>query len=80
LLPNVFKIFKIRVVLDDRMLGGAGLRASPLVFNTWCSKIFLTSKFSYLFFATPPIKLKLGLQIGGRLLIANHTEQSFCSW
>jgi len=28
-------------------------------------------------FATPPIKLKLGQQIGGGLLIANHQDQSF---
>jgi hypothetical protein len=28
------------------------------------------------FFSTPPIKLKLGQQIGGRLLIANHLDQS----
>jgi len=28
------------------------------------------------FFATPPIKLKLGQQIGGGLLIANHLDQS----
>ncbi len=28
------------------------------------------------FFPTLPIKLKLGLQIGGRLLIANHLDQS----
>jgi hypothetical protein len=41
------------------------------------AKIFLTSKFIYLFFPTPPIKPKLGLQIGGRLLIANHLDQSF---
>ncbi len=27
-------------------------------------------------FATPPIKLKLGLQIGGGLLITNHLDQS----
>ncbi len=27
-------------------------------------------------FATPPIKLKLGQQIGGGLLIANHLDQS----
>jgi hypothetical protein len=26
-------------------------------------------------FATPPIRLKLGQQIGGRLLITNHLEQ-----
>lgn len=28
------------------------------------------------FFPTPPTKLKLGLQIGGRLLIPNHLDQS----
>jgi hypothetical protein len=28
------------------------------------------------FFPTPPIKLKLGLQIGGRPLIAAHLDQS----
>ncbi len=27
-------------------------------------------------FPTPPIKLKLGLQVGGRLLIATHLDQS----
>ncbi len=41
-------------------------------------KHILTSKFQLLtFFPTPPIKLKLGLQVGGRLLlIATHLEQS----
>jgi hypothetical protein len=39
------------------------------------ANIFFTSKFSYLFFATPPIKLKLGQQIRGGLLRANHLEQ-----
>jgi hypothetical protein len=40
-------------------------------------KIIFTSKFSYIyFFATPPIKLKLGQQIGGGLLIGNHLDQS----
>ncbi len=41
-------------------------------------KYFFTSKFSYalFFFATPPIKVKLGQQIGGGLLIANHLDQS----
>jgi hypothetical protein len=41
------------------------------------AEIFLTSKF-YLqtFFPTPPIKLKLGLQVHGRLLIATHLDQS----
>ncbi len=31
------------------------------------------------FFPNPPIKLKLGLQIGGRLLIAKHLDQSLWS-
>jgi hypothetical protein len=39
-------------------------------------KYFSHQKFSYLFFPTPPIKLKLGLQIGVMLLIATHTNQS----
>ncbi len=38
--------------------------------------IFLTSKFSSSLFSTPPLKLTLGVQIGGRLLIANHLDQS----
>jgi hypothetical protein len=28
------------------------------------------------FFSTPPIKLKLGLQVGGRLLLATDLDQS----
>ncbi len=35
-------------------------------------KIILTFKFHYLFISTPPIKLKLGLQIGERLLIVTQ--------
>jgi hypothetical protein len=31
------------------------------------------------FFPVPPIKLKLGWQIGGRLLMANHLDQSLWS-
>jgi hypothetical protein len=47
-------------------VGGDHLRASPAMLSIYDSaKIFLTSEFSYLlFFATLPIKLKLGLQIG----------------
>jgi len=37
------------------------------------AKIFLTSKFSYYLFPTSPTKLKLGLQIGGRLQLAKHS-------
>jgi hypothetical protein len=40
------------------------------------AKIFLTSKFSNLLFPTPAIKLKLGLQIGGKIRIATHLDQS----
>jgi hypothetical protein len=40
-------------------------------------KIFLASKFSYLLFPSPRIKLKLGLQIGGRLLLANRSHIIF---
>ncbi len=36
------------------------------------TKILLTSKLSYLLSSTLPIKFKLILQIGGRLLIANE--------
>ncbi len=39
------------------------------------TKILLTPKLSYLLSATLPIKLKLRLQIGGRLLIANRLDQ-----
>jgi hypothetical protein len=39
-------------------------------------KIFLTSKFYLLTFSNPPISLKMGLQMGGRLLIATHLDQS----
>jgi hypothetical protein len=40
------------------------------------AKIFLTSKFSCLLFPTPTIKLKLGLQMGGRLQITTHLDQA----
>jgi hypothetical protein len=39
-------------------------------------KYFLHPGFSYLLFPTPPTKLKLGLQIDGRLLIATHLDKS----
>jgi hypothetical protein len=42
------------------------------------AKIFLTSEFSYFTSAqTPPMKLKVRLQKGKRLLITNHLDQSF---
>jgi hypothetical protein len=37
-------------------------------------RYFSHPSFSY-FFPTPPINLKLGLQIGGRLLIATYADQ-----
>jgi len=54
------------------------LTAFPAVVNMWpwkniSSQPSVVNCFS---FPTPPIKLKLGLQIGGRLLIANHLDQS----
>jgi len=40
-------------------------------------KYFSHPSFSYLpLFPSPPIKLKPGLQIGGRLVIATHLDQS----
>jgi hypothetical protein len=40
-------------------------------------KKFLTSKYQLLtFFPTAPVKLKLELQVGGRLVIATHWDQS----
>jgi hypothetical protein len=62
LLPNVFKILKIRVILDDRMPGGASLRASPLMVSTCMAlqKYFSHPTLVIYFFATPSIKLKLG--------------------
>jgi hypothetical protein len=39
-------------------------------------KYFSHASLVLYFFPAPPIKLKLGLQIGGRLLIATHLDQS----
>ncbi len=45
--------------------------------SMWLCKNILTSKFSYIyFFPTLPIKLKLRLQIDGRLAIATQLDQS----
>jgi hypothetical protein len=44
--------------------------------NSDLATIFLTSKFSYLLFQTPPAKLKLWKQIGGRLLIPSHQSKT----
>jgi hypothetical protein len=54
------------------------LRASPVVLSMWpCKNIFHIQVLVICFFATPPIKSKLGQQISGVLLpIANHLDQS----
>ncbi len=43
----------------------------------YSAKMFFTSKVSYYFFTTPPLKLKLGQQISWGVLIANHLDQSY---
>jgi len=54
------------------------VRASPaVVLSMWpCKNISYIQVLIIYFSPTPPIKLKLGLQIGGRLLIATHLDQS----
>jgi hypothetical protein len=56
----------------------AGLPSSrPTTY--WARTLILTPSrptLAIYLFATPPIKLKWWLQIGGRLLIANHVDQS----
>jgi hypothetical protein len=52
------------------------IRASPALLCRWHEEFFSQSKFNFYSFATPPIKLKLKHQIGGRPLIANHMDQS----
>jgi hypothetical protein len=51
------------------------LSASPPTLSLWpckiISRVLITN-----FFPTPPIKLKLGLQVGSRLLISTHLDQS----
>jgi len=53
------------------------LRASPPTLSMWpCKNISHIQVLVTNFFPTPPIKLKLGLQVGGRLLITTHLDQS----
>jgi len=55
----------------------SALRASPAVLSMWpCKNISHIQVLVTFFFPTPPIKLKLGLQTGGSLLIATHLDQS----
>jgi hypothetical protein len=52
-------------------------RASPEVLRMWpCKNVSHIPVLVIYFFPIRPIKLKLGLQIGGRLLIATHLDQS----
>jgi len=65
-------LLKGHILSTDR----AALRASLVLLSTWACKN--TSHIQVLiiyFFPTPPIKLKLGLQIGGRLLLATRLDQ-----
>jgi hypothetical protein len=54
------------------------VRAFPVVLSMWpCKTYFSHPSFSYFtFLQPPPMKLKLGAQIGWKLLIANHLDQS----
>ncbi len=54
------------------------LRASSAVLSMWpyCKNKSHIQVLVICFFPTPPIKLKLGLQIGMRLLIATHLDKS----
>ncbi len=53
------------------------LRASPAGLGIWpWENISHIQVLLTYFFPTPPISLKMGVQIGGRLLIATHLDQS----
>jgi hypothetical protein len=70
-LPFLNKFFASAIVAIFSCL--AIFRASPEVLSMWPWK-----NVSHIPVLVPiqPIKLKLGLQIGGRLLIATHLDQS----
>jgi hypothetical protein len=77
--PTHFDFFTINFTVWSHILsiGGDALTASGGAQYVTLQKYFLIAKCTQLqFFPTPPIKPKLGLQIGGRLLIANHLDQS----
>jgi hypothetical protein len=53
------------------------IRASPPMLSIWpCTNISHIRVLVTNFFPTPPIKLKLWLEVGGRLVIATHLDQS----
>jgi hypothetical protein len=65
--------FRFYLALYEQALS---LRASPAVLSMWPNKKKSDIHHVIYLFATTPIKLKLRLQIGGRLVIANHLDQS----
>jgi hypothetical protein len=53
------------------------IRASPPMLSMWpCKNISHIQVLVTNFFPTPPIKLKLWLEVSGRLVIATHLDQS----
>jgi hypothetical protein len=76
--------FLVFLVLDQRdvkhpspLRSSVGVRASPPTLSIWPCKS--TSHIQVLgtnFFPPPQIKRKLGLHVGGRLLLATHLDQS----
>jgi hypothetical protein len=55
-------------------------RIALMVLSMWPRKQYFSHSSLVLhFFSIPPLKLTLGVQIGGRLLIANHLDQSLWS-
>ncbi len=69
-----------KVTLDNAQIssirdGGMNMRAYPAKYVT-LQQYFSHPSLVIYFFPTPPIKLKLGLQIGVKLLITTHLDQS----
>jgi hypothetical protein len=59
----------------NAQVGGVRGDAPNRTSRTVQKHFFHRSLVIYLIFGTPPIKLKLRLQTGGRLLIASHLDQ-----
>jgi hypothetical protein len=75
--PIVWGMYHQRQNMNSGYACCDSLRASPPTLSMWpCWKISHIQVLSSNFFPTPPIKLKLGLQVNGRLLIATHLDQS----
>jgi hypothetical protein len=61
------------VVQHLRLGNNLGVGASPVALSIWARQdISRIQVLGTYFFPTPPIKLKLGLQMGGRLLVVTH--------